>query len=269
MSPWLGRTCRLASLLTLACGRPASEPAPREAPPIAQLPSLPSELPRGVVWRELSHEDALWDVFELDLTRVELRLYGQAEPTLRRFVAVRARLEADGERWGPLTNAGLFHRGERPVGLFIEGGHEYAPLALGDGEGNFFLKPNGVFYVDGRGAHVVASEAYASTPGVSLATQSGPLLVRDHVLHPRFIEGSTSRTTRSGIGVRDAQHAVIAVSRAPVSFHATATLFRDRLDCGDALYLDGTISDFDAPGREDASKQAFGGVLAVVARKPQ
>ncbi|HEY6879967.1 MAG TPA: hypothetical protein VI299_18205, partial [Polyangiales bacterium] len=90
MSSWLGRTCRLTSLLALACGRPASEPLPRQVPPrevpaSTPVPSPSSALPAGVLSRELSHEDVLWDVFELDLTKVELRLYGQADPTLRRF----------------------------------------------------------------------------------------------------------------------------------------------------------------------------------------
>jgi uncharacterized protein YigE (DUF2233 family) len=261
---WL---CWLACLLALGCSPATSAPSePARTSKAQQTPE--SALPNGVVWRELSHDEAVWDVFELDLTAVELRLYGQADPAQRRFEEVRARLVASGERWGPLTNAGIFHAGERPVGLFVEAGREYAPLELADGEGNFYLKPNGVFYVDGSGAHVVDSALYAPTGTVSLATQSGPLLVRDGVLHPRFLPGSSSRTTRSGIGVRDAQRAVIAVSRAPASLHATGVLFRDLLGCSNALYLDGSISDFDAPGRADASRQAFGGVLAVVERKP-
>ena len=152
------------------------------------------------------------------------------------------------------------------MGLHIEAGQQYAPLELSEGEGNFFLKPNGVFYVDAQGAHVVASEAYPLGAPVQLATQSGPLLVQGGALHPRFAPDSQSRAKRSGVGVRDAHHVAIAVSRGLVTFHETATLFRDALHCPDALYLDGTISDFDAPDRQGASAQAFGSVLAAFAR---
>ena len=222
----------------------------------------------GLRQREVVHEGARWDVFEIDLARVQLRLFGQADPKLRRFSAVRARLDADGVRWGMLTNGGMFHEGERPVGLHVEAGKAYAPLELSDGEGNFFLKPNGVFYLDAQGAHVVASEGYAPQARVRLATQSGPLLVRAGALHPRFLPGSPNEVKRSGVGVRDRDHIAIAVSRGPVSFHDAATLFRDALRCPDALYLDGGISDFDTPARRDAATRAFGSVLAAVLPAP-
>jgi uncharacterized protein YigE (DUF2233 family) len=235
----------LASALAAACSR-ASSAAP------------------AVVQREIEHEGALWDVFEIDLTRAELRLYGQADPTLRTFAAVRAKLDRQGARWAMLTNGGIFHPGERPAGLHIEGGRKYAPLELADGEGNFFLKPNGVFYVDDRGAHVVPSDAYAASDSVALATQSGPLLLHANAPHPRFRANSTSLTKRSAVGVRDPQHVVLAVSRGPVSFLNAATLFRDALRCPDALYLDGTISDFATPARLPAEARRYGSVLAVL-----
>ena len=41
--------------------------------------------------------------------------------------------------------------------------------------------------------------------------------------------------------------AVFAISHDPVSFHAFASLFRDKLYCANALFLDGTISSLYAP----------------------
>ncbi len=43
-----------------------------------------------------------------------------------------------------------------PVGLLVEDGRTLSPVATGDGAGNFFLKPNGIFMIgrDGtRGNH--------------------------------------------------------------------------------------------------------------------
>lgn len=222
----------------------------------------------GVTQHVVKHQGD-WDVFALDLRAIELRLYGQADPTLRRFASVRARLAREHERWVVMTNGGMFHFGERPVGLHIENGRQYAPLDLSTGTGNFYLAPNGVFYVDAQGAHVVESHAYAPAGTVQLATQSGPLLVSGNALHPSFTASSRNFAKRSGIGVLDPEHVVIAVSRQPVTFYATATLFRDVLHCPDALYLDGAISDFDAPRRSGANPQAFGSVLAAVVTRPR
>ncbi|TIU44411.1 MAG: hypothetical protein E5W30_19990, partial [Mesorhizobium sp.] len=59
-------------------------------------------------------------------------------------------------------NGGMYHEDLTPVGLLVEDGNEKAPLNLADAEGNFFLKPNGVFLIgrDGKAA-VMESSAYA------------------------------------------------------------------------------------------------------------
>ncbi|TGQ96857.1 hypothetical protein EN847_33175, partial [Mesorhizobium sp. M1C.F.Ca.ET.204.01.1.1] len=132
---------------------------------------------------------------------------------------------------------------------------ERAPLNLADAKGNFFLKPNGVFLIgrDGKAA-VMESSAYAGAkPDSVFATQSGPMLVIDGALHPRFDQNGTSRYVRNGVGVRDGGTVVLAISRSEVSLGSFARLFRDQLGCPNALFLDGSISSLYAPaiGRND------------------
>ncbi len=56
-------------------------------------------------------------------------------------------------------NAGMYHEDLSPVGLYVEEGREQAILQTGGGEGNFFLKPNGVFFVTRAGkSGVLATE---------------------------------------------------------------------------------------------------------------
>lgn len=130
----------------------------------------------------------------------------------------------------------------------MSGGKEQAPLNLANGEGNFFLKPNGVFVVTESGARVIESSAYARLPEHALlATQSGPLLVLEGRLHPAFNANSTSRLFRNGVGVPSPDIALFVISEAPLNFHEFATLFRDKLGCPNALFLDGTISSLYAP----------------------
>ncbi|SFI50735.1 Uncharacterized protein YigE, DUF2233 family [Phyllobacterium sp. CL33Tsu] len=141
-------------------------------------------------------------------------------------------------------NAGMYEPDMRPVGLYVEEGKAIAPLNTGEAPGNFYLKPNGVFFVAKDGtAGVVSTEAYGkAAPDVRIATQSGPMLVIDGKVHPRFEPNGTSRYVRNGVGVRDPNTIVLAISTEPVSLGRFARLFRDELGCANALFFDGMIS---------------------------
>ena len=49
-------------------------------------------------------------------------------------------------------NAGMFGEDLKPIGLYVEDGVQAKRLNRRDGYGNFHLKPNGVFYVNGSGS---------------------------------------------------------------------------------------------------------------------
>nr|WP_210730650.1 phosphodiester glycosidase family protein [Roseibacterium persicicum] len=162
---------------------------------------------------------------------------------------------APGRRLGVAMNAGMFHEDRRPVGLYIEDGTQEMRVVTSAGPGNFGLLPNGVLCLNGDRAAVVESRAYAEAPPPCRhATQSGPMLVIDGALHPRFIATSASRNIRNGAGV-DASGRVLhlVISDVPVNFHHFARFFRDHLQVPNALYLDGRVSRLWAPeiGRAD------------------
>lgn len=139
-------------------------------------------------------------------------------------------------------NAGMYEPDFSPVGLLVQDGRQISPLNLADGSGNFYLKPNGVFLISNNGPKVVESVEYPSlSDSVRLATQSGPLLLRNGRIHPEFNPASTSRFIRNGVGVVG-DTAIFVISEVPVSFHELASYFRDSLHCSDALYLDGVVS---------------------------
>ena len=106
-----------------------------------------------------------------------------------------------------------------------------------------------MFYMTrNRSAHVVRSEAYIERDeNVWLATQSGPMLVTNGQIHPEFREGSSNLNVRNGVGVLYSRYVFFAISRQPVNLFDFASLFRDRLQCNNALYLDGVISKMYAP----------------------
>jgi uncharacterized protein YigE (DUF2233 family) len=205
----------------------------------------------------------------VDVTRqrVRLLLAGADGKPLHTLAAAEQALAAQGRRLLVAMNAGMFHPSYAPVGLLIQDGKTVAPLNRDEGQGNFFLKPNGVFMVTARGAAVLESSEVAGVKEpIVWATQSGPLLVRRGVLHPKLAPQSTSRLIRNGVGVDARGRVELVISDEPVSFWELATLFRDGLGCADALYLDGTVSSVYGPavGRS-VQRAALGPILAVVA----
>jgi uncharacterized protein YigE (DUF2233 family) len=107
-------------------------------------------------------------------------------------------------------------------------------------------------------------------PQANLATQSGPMLVINGRLHPRFDRHSTSLKTRNGVGVRADGKVIFAISQGEVSFDAFARLFRDGLNCPNALFLDGgSASSLYAPSlNRQGNILSLGPMLAVFERNP-
>lgn len=230
-----------------------------------------SALPSGSARLEASHinfREQSFDVVTVDPKAFEVRLFWkneQGEP-YEDFQSLSNSLESQGKSLRFATNAGIFSEDYTPGGLHVEDGEVLKNLNLKDGYGNFHMKPNGVFVLGAEGAGVVESEAFTQTDlHPTLATQSGPMLVMDGDLHPAFNEGSSNRYIRNGVGVDKNGNIHFVISNSRVNFFDFASLFRDRLKCPDALYLDGSISEFYCPELDrDDTGGGFCGILAVV-----
>lgn len=211
---------------------------------------------------------AEFDVYSVHLREAVPRLYwkdarGKNYSTIG---ALKDDLEADGRRLLFATNAGMYSPAFVPVGLHVADGTLLHPTDTGSGDGNFYLKPNGVFYIgtSGRAGIAETSAFSAAADTLVLATQSGPLLVLDGRIHPVFNPASTSTFIRSGVGVASDSVVIFAIANAPVTLHHFASLFRDRLGCSNALYLDGYVSRMYLPalGRTETDGE-FAGIIAV------
>jgi uncharacterized protein YigE (DUF2233 family) len=166
-------------------------------------------------------------------------------------------------------NGGMYRPDRSPVGLYIENGRMLQGADTASGSGNFYLKPNGIFFVSGNTAGILETGRFLQQhPRVDTATQSGPMLVIDGRIHPKFLPDSTSEKIRDGVGITDAKRVVFAISNDPVTFMQFAKFFRDRLHCPDALYLDGSISSIYAPSVQRADYLwPLGPIIAVYARE--
>ena len=194
-------------------------------------------------WRAQSAEQR-FTVVMVDVQHDKLALFLNDESgrPLNTFARLSTWLDGRGSKLAFAVNAGMYHADFTPVGLLIQEGRQVAPLNLDDGVGNFFMKPNGVFLLGPSGARVVESSEFPALRGkVALATQSGPLLLRDGEMHRAFRANSTSRHIRNGVGIAG-NKVLFVISNEPVTFYELAAFFRDELKCRDALYLDGAIS---------------------------
>lgn len=174
-----------------------------------------------------------------------------------------------------LTNAGMFHPRGIPVGLFVEDNMELTGLNTDEEHGNFFLLPNGVFFISCDNVAGVLETVqfrdsiYNKGTALKLATQSGPMLVIDSVHHPKFNKNSPNTYIRSGVGVTNDQKIIFILSQEVVNLHTFASVFLAK-GCKNALYLDGAISDmYIKDQKHDINNFAtrYGPVIGVFSKK--
>lgn len=207
-------------------------------------------------------------ICRVDLRKEQLHLFlrDPAGQPLKTFAQLDALLKEKGKKLVFAMNAGMYHADFSPVGLFVSAGKQLAPLNTADDDGNFFLKPNGVFVITDKGAQVVETSLYSKIEGrVLLATQSGPMLVHKGKLHPAFNAGSESRLYRNGVCAPTPHEVVFVNSEDPINFHEFATYFKDVLKCPEALFLDGTINSLHSTElkRSDA-RMDLGPIIGVI-----
>jgi uncharacterized protein YigE (DUF2233 family) len=139
-------------------------------------------------------------------------------------------------------NGGMFNKDYSPQGLFIQNKKTLAVLDTADGNGNFYLKPNGVFYLTTDNIPFVCKTTdFANKGNIKWATQSGPMLVIDGQIHSAFKDGSKNLNIRNGVGILPDNKVVFAMSKTEINFYDFAKYFQS-LGCKNALYLDGFVS---------------------------
>jgi uncharacterized protein YigE (DUF2233 family) len=202
---------------------------------------------------------------------IRLFLESQDGETWGSFSRLAKALSQRGETLAFAMNAGMYHKDYRPVGLYVEDGERKKKINLRRGPGNFHLLPNGVFFVGDKGAGVLDSRSFLRYRGkIRHATQSGPMLVINNRIHPKFRRDSESVKIRNGVGACLNGKTIFAISNEPVTFHAFASLFRNTLKCKNALFLDGSVSSLYAPSiKRSDGWRPIGPIVGVVVKQQQ
>ncbi|GIX20152.1 phosphodiester glycosidase family protein [Erythrobacter cryptus] len=205
-----------------------------------------------------------------------------ADPALHRIAM--ANLGPDRQPYGSLAafaanvdpatiafamNGGIYGDDLRAIGYYVENGERLKELDRGEGEGNFYMKPNGVFFGSGGKWQVLGSNTFFNTVSErpEFGTQSGPLLVVEGKLHPEIQDNGPSRAIRNGVGVDARGRAHFVISNAPISFGQLARYFRDEIKAANALYLDGQVSSLWDPASGRMDKGRVGPIIVVMKRQ--
>lgn len=188
---------------------------------------------------------------DLDSDIVKTHLFRGDGQNLYTLEDVKKNLENQKLKPLMITNAGMFTPSHEPVGLYIEEGKQgkyTLDTLLKDTDENFYLSPNGVFFIDSSNtAHINTTRDFMKLQKegklkIKIATQSGPMLLIHGEIHPKFTYGSVNEKIRSGVGLISPSKIVFAITANESNFYEFATLFRDIFDCKNALFLDGAIS---------------------------
>ncbi len=241
----------------------ASEVTLQETPGLkAQETRVDGHQEAGILVSKLRYQDKRYVDVTLDLSELSLMHYWQDPQTASNFGSfhnLKKYLHQENELLLFAINSGIYTKEYKPLGLHIENSKLLMPLNMvksNEGQGNFSLLPNGVFYITQQNrAYVMDSDRFQARfngdyQGIKDAVQSGPMLLTNGQYNPHFIKDSDSLRIRSGVcAMNEGREVHFVVTEDAVNFYDFATYFKERLVCQNALYLDGTLARIYIDGR--------------------
>jgi uncharacterized protein YigE (DUF2233 family) len=231
---------------------------------------LPLVLVTGCAHVSFSQEknEDIFISYKVDLKKSDLKLYWKNDKN-EKFNSIgnlKNWLEGQKKTLVFAMNGGMYMEDRTPLGLYIENKKQFRPLNKARGSGNFYLQPNGVFYIttDNKAA-ICETNNFTNKGKIKYATQSGPLLVVDGAINSVFTKGSSNNNIRNGVGVLPNGEVVFAMSKSLINFYDFAKYFQD-MGCQYALYLDGFVSRTYLPEKNWVQTDGDFGVIIGVAK---
>ncbi|MDA9067009.1 phosphodiester glycosidase family protein [Flavobacteriales bacterium] len=212
-------------------------------------------------------EESLILSYEVNLEKQNLQFFlkNESGEYYNTFYNLKKELENKDEELVFAMNGGMFMKDYTPLGLYIENGVEKHKInKTQEAFGNFYMQPNGIFYITEDKKGVVCKSTDFENKNIQYATQSGPMLVIDGKLHPKFNEGSKNLNIRNGVGILPNGNVLFAMSKKKINFYDFAQYFK-KLGCKNALYLDGFVSRTYLPSKGYKTNGGkFGVIIGVV-----
>lgn len=189
-------------------------------------------------------DSTLFVSYKVDVSKADLRLYwkNDKKEQFNSIANLKSWVESKNKKLLFAMNGGMYMEDRAPLGLYIENSKQLRRLNIAHGSGNFYLQPNGVFYItDENKAGICKTGDFVNKGKIKYATQSGPLLVVDGAINAVFTKGSVNTNIRNGVGILPTGEVVFAMSKSDVNFYDFAQYFQEQ-GCKYALYLDGFVS---------------------------
>jgi uncharacterized protein YigE (DUF2233 family) len=190
-------------------------------------------------------EDKRFVLHIVDLKTQTLKFYHQNETgdNFGNFKTLKQVLNQQNQELVFAMNGGMYLKDGSPQGLFIENGITKKEIdTTKQAYGNFYLQPNGIFYLtkDNKGI-ITKTVSFSDDQNITYATQSGPMLIIDGKIHPVFVKGSKNLHIRNGVGILPNGSLLFAMSKNVITLYDFAEFFKNN-GCKNALYLDGFVS---------------------------
>lgn len=182
---------------------------------------------------------------------------------------LKTQLDGKGQKLIFAMNGGMYQKDQSPQGLYVENGRIITPVDREkEGYGNFYLQPNGIFYLTKNDEAIICvTDSLKATRSIQYATQSGPMLVIEGKLHEKLTKGSKNLNIRNGVGVLPNGNLLFAMSKEKIDFYDFATFFKEN-GCKNALYLDGFVSKTYLPSKNyEQLNGNFGVIIGVTVSK--
>ena len=210
---------------------------------LAELSSMLEKSQNAFIQKE-QNLDKRFITYTVDLKKQNLKFYWKddKQQNFKSIHNLKTWLEKSNKKLEFAMNGGMYKEDHSPLGLYIEDKKIIRPLNTKTGNGNFYLKPNGVFYITADSTPAICNTTdFINNGKIKYATQSGPMLVIDGKIHPEFKEGSTNLNIRNGVGILPDNRILFAMSKEGINFYDFANYFKS-MGCKNALYLDGFVS---------------------------
>lgn len=193
--------------------------------------------------QDIEDERFISHIVDLKLQTLKFYLKNSEGVNYGNFQKLKTAIENDNQSLVFAMNGGMYLKDGSPQGLFIENGILKTPIdTLNKSKTNFYLMPNGVFYLTNDNTGVVCQTSeYKASSSITYATQSGPMLVVNNNIHPVFKKNSKHYNIRNGVGVLPNGNLLFAMSKDTITLYDFAEFFKSN-GCKNALYLDGLVS---------------------------
>ncbi|WP_025665145.1 phosphodiester glycosidase family protein [Aquimarina megaterium] len=202
--------------------------------------------------------------YEVNPLQQELHFYWKNENNInyKSFRELKSGLEKENKELVFAMNGGMYNKDLSPQGLYIENGETKARIDTAqNGYGNFYLQPNGIFYVTKENKPVICTtKMFTDSEHIKYATQSGPMLLIDGKIHAKFRKGSSNLHIRNGVGILPNGNLLFAISKEKTNFYDFASYFKQN-GCKNALYLDGFVSRVYLPSKNQNQLDGNFGVI--------